>query len=59
MSLSWKGGVESEWPREGVVTARISVDESEHGSLSEMNRTILLNKVVYKSMATARTITSF
>ena len=37
MSLSWKGGVESKWPREGVVPARISVDEWGHG---QMNRSV-------------------
>jgi hypothetical protein len=29
--LSRKGGVESKWPSEGVVTARVSVDEWGHG----------------------------
>jgi hypothetical protein len=34
MPLNWKGGVESEWPSEGVVTARISVvDERGHGGM--------------------------
>jgi hypothetical protein len=34
MFLRQKGGVESKWPREGVVTARITVN---HGGISQMN----------------------
>jgi hypothetical protein len=33
VSLSRKGGVESEWPREGVVTVRITVGEWGHGGV--------------------------
>ena len=45
MSLRRKGGVESKWPREGVVTARISIDEW-HGGMSEMKCTSV-NPVFY------------
>lgn len=33
MSLNRKGALESEWPRERVVTVRISVDEWWHGGM--------------------------
>ena len=41
MSLSRKGGVESEWPREGVVTTSITVNEWGHGA-SQINHTVVL-----------------
>jgi hypothetical protein len=34
MFLRRKGGVESKWPREGVITARITVG---HDGVSQMN----------------------
>ena len=40
MPLRQKGGVESKWPREGVVMTRIGVDEWGHGA-SQINHTIV------------------
>ena len=39
MPLRWKGGVESEWPRGGMVMTRITVDEWGHGA-RQMNNTL-------------------
>ena len=46
MSLNRKGAVESEWPREGVVTARISVDQWGHGGMKS-NESYQCNPVSY------------
>ena len=46
MSLNRKGAVESEWPREGVVTARISVDKWGHGGMKS-NELYQCNPVSY------------
>ena len=45
MFLSRKGGVESKWPRERVVTARISVDQW-HGGMNEMKCTRVKSFIV-------------
>lgn len=45
MCLSRKGGVESKWPRERVVTARISVDQW-HGGMNEMKCTRVKSFIV-------------
>lgn len=41
MTLSWKGGVQSERPREGVVMVRISIGEWGHGGMNKMNCTVV------------------
>jgi hypothetical protein len=46
--LSQKGGVESKWPRERVVTARILVDEW-HGGMNEMKCTRVKSNLLLSS----------